>query len=67
MKEKVKSNENEDFSFAVRCRISKENCEISSVPVFIKGLPVLRISGIDVPLCKHHFIFKCPRFISNTK
>lgn len=53
-----------DGRFCVRCSVTKNSHSVEVAPVLIKGMPVLKISKLKVPLCKHHFVFKCPRYIT---
>lgn len=62
---KLLLNGSVDGRFGVRCSVTAKNHSVEVAPVLIKGVPVLKISKLKVPLCKHHFVFKCPKYIVN--
>ena len=67
MKNDVCPIEQNDGEFSVRCELSEKSHKIHVESVFIKGMPILKIKKLRAPLCKHHFIFRCPGFIANQK
>ncbi|MCR4954306.1 MAG: hypothetical protein K6A43_09550 [Treponema sp.] len=59
------SGSRSDGSFCVSCSVKNLTHSLNVSSVFIKGMPVLKISKLKAPLCRHRFIWNCPRYISS--
>ncbi len=59
------SGNRSDGSFCVSCSVKNLTHSLNVSSVLMKGMPVLKISKLKVPLCRHRFIWNCPRYISS--
>lgn len=63
----INSADRSDGRFCVSCSVNKTTHTLKVSSMFMNGMPVLKISKLEVPLCKHRFIWNCPRYLKNRK
>ena len=64
MKKQLRTQTESDGKFGVRCVFRGKTCKIQIERVSVKGYPILKLSKLGKPLCRHRFVLRCPKYIN---